>query len=259
MKRKTHLRIRKTHRYLGLLTGIQFLFWTMGGLYFSWSDIDEIHGDHQRKAPANFSVNMNLVSPQQILQQLPQPDSVKSIKLINVLGEPVYQIVYFMQHDGMPMPHTQLASAATGKLRPMLNQEEATHMALTSFTGQVQVKQVEHLTAGHVGNHHEYRESPLPAYAVTMDHPTNTTVYVAAERGEVMSFRNNKWRVFDFFWMLHTMDYQNRDNFGNLLLRIFSVIGVVTILSGFALYYISSRNKRSPQQLKKKQSIPIRK
>ena len=43
-----HRKIRKTHRWLGLILGIQFLFWTIGGLYFSWSNMDEVHGDHQK-------------------------------------------------------------------------------------------------------------------------------------------------------------------------------------------------------------------
>ncbi|WP_425391996.1 hypothetical protein [Ekhidna sp.] len=46
MKRNTNYYIRKAHRYLGLFLGIQFLFWTLGGLYFSWNDIDKIHGEH---------------------------------------------------------------------------------------------------------------------------------------------------------------------------------------------------------------------
>ena len=44
-KRKISLRVRKIHRYLGLFIGLQFLAWTISGLYFSWTDIDEIHGD----------------------------------------------------------------------------------------------------------------------------------------------------------------------------------------------------------------------
>jgi uncharacterized iron-regulated membrane protein len=36
---------RKTHRYLGLFIGVQFLFWTIGGLYFSWNDMDDVHGE----------------------------------------------------------------------------------------------------------------------------------------------------------------------------------------------------------------------
>ena len=45
VNRKSALKIRKTHRYLGLFLGVQFLLWTISGLYFSWTDIDEIHGD----------------------------------------------------------------------------------------------------------------------------------------------------------------------------------------------------------------------
>jgi len=70
-------------------------------------------------------------------------------------------------------------------------------------------------------------------------------VYVASELGTVQKFRNNKWRLFDFLWMLHTMDYQGRDNFGNILLRIFSIFGLVTVTSGFALFFVSAKwNKR---------------
>ena len=34
-KGKSSKRIRKVHRYLGLFIGIQFLMWTLSGLYFS--------------------------------------------------------------------------------------------------------------------------------------------------------------------------------------------------------------------------------
>ena len=45
-----------------------------------------------------------------------------------------------------------------------------------------------------------------------------------------------------FMWtMMHTMDYQSRNNLGNWLLRAFSVFGLVTILSGFTLFLISSK------------------
>jgi len=92
--------------------------------------------------------------------------------------------------------------------------------------------------------HHEYREKPLPAYAVTFAKPNNVTVYVSAELGTVQSYRTNSWRAFDFLWMLHTMDYENRDNINNWVLRICSVLGLVTILSGFLLYFLTFKLKR---------------
>ena len=43
--------------------------------------------------------------------------------------------------------------------------------------------------------------------------------------------------------MLHTMDYQSRDNLGNWLLRAFSIFGLLTVASGFGLYFLSRKKK----------------
>ena len=40
------LTLRKVHRWLGLIAGIQLLAWTVSGLYFTLIPIEEIHGDH---------------------------------------------------------------------------------------------------------------------------------------------------------------------------------------------------------------------
>ena len=130
---------------------------------------------------------------------------------------------------------TRFANAETGQLRGPLTKEEAVEVAQRRFNGEPKVKSVEYLTV--TNSHHEYRENPLPAYAITFEHPSKTTVYVASELGTVQKFRNNKWRIFDFLWMMHTMDYEGRDNFGNILLRIFSVFGLLTVLSGFILVF----------------------
>jgi hypothetical protein len=54
MSMNWNYRIRRIHRYLGVLLGIQFLLWTIGGLYFSWSNMDEIHGDPQKKGTPQY-------------------------------------------------------------------------------------------------------------------------------------------------------------------------------------------------------------
>ena len=251
MAKSTHYYIRRSHRYLGLLLGIQFMLWTIGGLYFSWSDMDEIHGDHQKKQPPLLSASVQLVSPSNVLDSIKkfhQVDSLVSIQLIDILGEPVYQIRCLSAiHNDVANHHqmkamNHLANAKTGALRNALSEAEAISVAKRYFADAPEVKSVEYLTQ--IGSHHEYRENPLPAYAVTFNHPTSTTVYVAAELGTVQKFRNDKWRVFDFLWMLHTMDYKGRDNLGNVLLRAFSIFGLITIFSGFALYFVSSKRLR---------------
>lgn len=234
---------RKIHRYLGLIIGVQFLFWTIGGMYFAFSDMDEIHGDHQRKHVTLKNYD-SLVSPSVVLikiREIYNIDSLESLKLISILDRPVYQIIYHHQHVGH-MQMAQLADATTGELLPPLTKEQGLALAQQHFSTKAPVKSVTYLEK--LNGHHEYREKPLPAWAVTFDHPSNTTVYVAANLGTVQSFRNSKWRIFDFLWMLHTMDYESRDNFSNLLLRAFSIFGLATVTSGFILFF-TSRKKRT--------------
>jgi hypothetical protein len=40
------------------------------------------------------------------------------------------------------------------------------------------------------------------------------------------------------------MDYQGRDNFNNLALRAFSVLGLVTVASGFVLFALTTPTLR---------------
>ena len=78
MAKSKHYYIRKTHRWLGLLLGIQFLMWTIGGLYFSWNDIDEIHGDHEKKHPTLFPSNIALISPTVAVNNIKEKHSALS-------------------------------------------------------------------------------------------------------------------------------------------------------------------------------------
>jgi uncharacterized protein YpmB len=254
MRKNFNYQVRKWHRYLGLFIGIQFIAWTFSGLYFSWSNMDEVHGDHDRKHTSLLSADLNLVSPSEVIENIRKQnaiDSIRSVSLIQIMGQPYYQVRYSMkggEHAGHHN-HTQLADAGTGALRGPLTQNEAVAVAQYHFTGTAPVSKVELIEE--TNGHHEYRGSPLPAYAIYFDNESNTCAYVAAELGTVQKFRNTPWRRFDFLWMLHTMDYTGRDNISNWILRIFSVLGLVTILSGFALYYVSSPTLR---KIKKKAS-----
>lgn len=243
MLKNTPLLIRKTHRYLGLFIGIQFLGWTISGIYFSWNDIDNVHGDHMRKNPHFISANTALASPEKPIQELNKKtpiDSIHSVQLVSVVGKPVYQINYFSGHAGEVHHHTHcvLADATTGLLRNPLTKEESIAIAKDNIVASAEIQEVELIKS--TDSHHEYRERPLPAYAVTFKNP-DCTVYVSIERGTYQTIRHNQWRAFDFLWMFHTMDYAGRDDFNNWLLKALSLFGLFTVLSGFVLYIISSR------------------
>ena len=243
-KSRFHFVARRLHRWLGVIIGIQFLAWTLGGLYFSWSDMDEVHGDHEKAAAPLFASSANYVSPAVFLDSLRQTEAVDSLadlRLVSILGRPHWLATYFTKGHERQHKKVRLADALTGTLRPPLTQEEAVSVAEIGYAGEGKVQSVEYLTEA--GSHHEYREQPLPAYAVSFDDERRSTVYVAAELGTVQRIRNRPWRRFDFLWMLHTMDYRSRDHIANWLLRAFSIFGLLTVASGFTLFFVSRKQR----------------
>ena len=222
VKRQTALKIRKVHRYLGIFLGIQFLMWTISGMYFSWTDIDEIHGDQFRQDPVDKTVYTDLVSPTKI-----KDNAITSLELREIAGEPYYWV-----------NHSQLVNAKTGALKAEISEQDALHVARRNMLPKLKVKSIERIEE--VGPHSEYRGRPLPAYAISYETPENIKAYVSVKDGSFQTLRHRDWRWFDFLWMTHTMDYQGRDDFNTIVLRAFSLLGLITVLSGFLLWYVSS-------------------
>ena len=221
--RKTALWIRKAHRYLGIFLGLQFLLWTISGMYFSWTDLDEIHGDHFKREVIGHTGFADLLGTDQL--DLAQP--VNTLQLMDIGGTPFYWI-----------NETALYNARTGKKQGGISREEALQVASRHMRPDLQVAEV--TVIREVDAHHEYRGKPLPAYEIRYDTPDNLKVYVAMANGAFQTVRHRNWRWFDFLWMTHTMDYNTRDDFNTNLLRVFSLMGLITVLSGFVLWYISS-------------------
>lgn len=227
VKRKTAIKIRKTHRYLGIFLGIQFLMWTISGLYFSWTDIDEIHGDHFRQIPVQKSAFKSLLSPSEV-----NPDvAITTVELREIGEDPYYWI-----------NETQLFNARNGQALNEISQEAALKIAAKNMLPELKVSGIERIEE--VSKHSEYRGRPLPAYAISYDTPENIMAYVSVKDGAFQTLRHRDWRWFDFLWMTHTMDYEGRDDFNTLVLRGFSLLGLITVLSGFLLFYISSPTLR---------------
>ena len=82
----------------------------------------------------------------------------------------------------------------------------------------------------------EYRGRQLPLWrAYDVDEPS-LRVYVDPRSGDIIAIRNTAWRAWDFLWMLHIMDYDDRDDIGTWLLKLFSVMALLTAIAGIGLY-----------------------
>jgi uncharacterized iron-regulated membrane protein len=233
VNRHTALKIRKTHRYLGLFLGIQFLFWTISGMYFSWTNIDDIHGDQFRNLDYQPQVFTNLISPTRI-----DANNIHSIELRDINNNPYYWV-----ND------SELYNAVDGTKKQNITKEEALYIAKNHMKSSLEIASVEQINEA--GKHHEYREKLLPAFVISYQTDNALKAYVSVKDGKFQTVRHRNWRWFDFLWMTHTMDYEGRDNFNTMVLRAFSLLGFITVFSGFVLWYTSSMSVR--KLLKKKQ------
>ncbi len=227
VNRNIALKIRKTHRYLGLFLGVQFLFWTISGLYFSWTDIDEIHGDQFKNLEFQSQAFDNLISPSQLGVQ----EGIKTVEIRDLNNTPYYWI-----------NNVQLYNALDGKSKDKITKEEALYIAKLNIKSDLNVESIEQINEA--GKHHEYREKLLPAYVISYQTDEALKAYVSIKDGKFQTVRHRNWRWFDFLWMTHTMDYQGRDNFNTIVLRAFSLLGLITVLSGFLLWFTSSTSVR---------------
>ena len=232
---------RKIHRWLGLVVGIQLLLWTVGGLFFSLNPIAKVRGETEEPEAPSLQFAVPPASPAAAVEELllnhPQGE-IRTVLLRHHLDDAVYEIT-FLEHGE---PRWALADVSTGELRGVVDKNEAAEIARRAYIPDSPVADITLITE--TGSGSEYRERPLPAYRVTFDDTLGTRLYVSVERGVVTARRNDRWRVFDFLWMLHIMDYQTRDNFNSFLLQTVSAFGLVTVLSGFVLAGVTSLRLR---------------
>lgn len=226
MRKNNQFYARKIHRFLGVFIGIQFIFWTISGLYFSWTDINEIHGDHFRTDHMMHENATELID----LSKLGSTLLIASLELRFVNHKP-----YFWVNE------SKLFDAQSGVLHSEISETEAREIVQIYIKDDLQIREMEYLTE--TGPHHEYRGSALPVWAVHFDDSENLVAYVDAKSGEFTKVRHRSWRWFDFLWMFHTMDYAGRDNFNNLLLRVFSLAGLAAVASGFTLFFMTKQKK----------------
>jgi hypothetical protein len=88
--------------------------------------MDEVHGDHQKAHIHPIESDIKLVNPQDIIQKVKLKDTINyifDIRLIQLLGEPAYQIFYSNEHDRGKK--VQLAHAVSGELTLSINKKRS--------------------------------------------------------------------------------------------------------------------------------------
>jgi len=193
--------IRKIHRYLSIFIAIQLLLWTVSGIYFAFNKIEMIRGEQYR---------LPLETEYRIFKRLGQ-----EIVETNDNGVKTYST----HPQNFPVD--------------MLSAEEAITIAKEKTSlNPISVSLIEKVERGV-----EYRGRRLPIYKVSTDTDDGINIYVDSVTGDITAIRSDSWRAWDLLWALHIMDYRDRDNINNLLLKIFSILALISSITGIILFF----------------------
>ncbi len=232
--------VRTLHKWLGLFVGIQILIWLATGLYMVVVDIDFIHGDPLVRnmqdrvvIPASPKINVADLRSQ-------YPDATH-IGLRPVMGTTFYTVT---------TPETRyLLDPKTGAIDSPLDEETAREIARYHFAGEARIVNATLITSDPPM---EIKTRRLPLWRVDFDDRFTTSFYIDPFAGSLTTRRHQYWRIFDFFWMLHIMDYEDRSDAHNRLLIAAQITGLTFAVSGLWLlfYSFSGRRRKSRASIK---------
>jgi Na+-transporting NADH:ubiquinone oxidoreductase subunit F len=199
------LRLRKLHRWVALVVGAQVLVWTGSGLAFAWLDHHDVTGEALAVAPAPRPLpdGATVLDPGRLPIASATP-TVASLELRELDDTWVYrittlegQVSLLRASDGVPFD---------------IDAARARRLAASHYRGAGRLERVRRQPAGTLET-----RGLGPTWQATFDDDLDTRLYFSTDDGALVAVRTDTWRLKDFFWMLHTMDYRGRDDFNNPL------------------------------------------
>jgi uncharacterized iron-regulated membrane protein len=241
---------RNLHRWLGLLMALQIIAWMASGLYFSIYPIEEIRGEHLIRKPERVDADALAQMESPHLAALALDDHfgrgwrVKSISLMNLSGQVLWRVEGWV--NGVPF--RRLVNGTGTRVFPSLNEDEATQVARDWLHEAGDVVSVDWLETAEPDA--EFRGRPLPLWKISFSAPESVNLYLDPWTREILASRNTRWRIFDFLWMLHVLDFETRDDFNHPLIQIAAVLGLVVALSGVIFWTLTTTVFRRKNRLR---------
>ena len=209
--------VRNTHKYLSFFISVQLFLWTASGIYFAFNKIELVRGE-QYRLTESFPINFDEVKFSR--------SDVQQIKAIKRLDE-----VIFVLSGSKGIEYLDAFGTPVNKL----NKSEVFEIVRSSSI--LEPIDLEEITESSKGS--EFRGRDLPLYKVTSlnDKDKKINLYLNVFSGEITAVRSLQWRIWDLMWGFHIMDWQTRDKINNIFLQIFSILALVSSISGIMLFF----------------------
>ena len=209
--------VRNIHKYLSFLISLQLLLWTVSGIYFAFNKIEMVRGE-QYILSHSYAVDLS-----QINLNIAEAENVRLSKRLN---EEIIIITKDIGNEYLDIKGNSLDKLSTDAALKIVGNKTT-----------LKPLNVEEIKIEKNGS--EYRGRPLPLYKVTSKNKENEkiNVYLNVFSGEILAIRSTQWRVWDLMWGFHIIDWQERDNINNFLLKMFSILALISSLTGLLLFF----------------------
>jgi hypothetical protein len=219
------------HKWVGVVIGIQMILWIAGGLVMSAFPIELVRGETQAAVIGPQAIGAAELGFD-LRESLAASPGITALRTVRIAD----RLFVEAQRGASP---ALLFDAGDGRLLAGVDETVAREVARRDFTGEGQA-----VTATLLNDRLSEYRGALPVWQVRFDDARDTVIYVSPANGQVLARRNDIWRLYDFFWMLHIMDYRERVNFNHGLLIGASAIALVLAASGFWLLFYRVRLRR---------------
>lgn len=228
---------------------VQIFAWMSSGLYFSLFPIEEIRGEHLTRSvqvPDRQDL-LKAVNGEEVAAaldgQFGQGWTLASVNLVMFEDEAHWRV----SGEANGRPFKRLVDTH-GRVLEKLSAEEVERVASGWLREEAEPALITWVDPPAAST--EFRGREEPAWRVEFHGSEPVNLYLDPWTGEVLARRTTRWRIFDFLWMLHIMDYQTRDDFNHPLLQIAASLGLLIALSGVTYWFLSNRAIRRSRKLR---------
>ena len=218
------IKFARWHIWLGWLIGVPLVMWTLTGLVMVARPIEEVRGDHLRKAqdaPEAFTGN-----PRPIDFRL---DGSQQYTEMRVTRQGDRLVWFLTRKDGSI--ERRPADMRQEEL-PQIDDAYVRQLVAQRIVGGDAIASIRRFSAEDAP--FDLRR-PIPSWQAALEDGTH--VYVHAETGEIAAVRTRFWRVFDFMWGLHIMDLQSREDTSHPILILFAALALAGTILGSILMF----------------------
>ncbi len=230
-----------THKWLGLIIGIQVLLWIAGGFFFAMLPFQSVIKGHAYVHKLDNQFEQQTLYP--LSDITTQINNIRALTTLNINHQPVYKITDINDQH-------YLFNARTGERLQAPSEQDIRQHAKALYKGDGNIISIRLI------------DQPLPRqlfivdelygkthmWQVKFDDIWSNRLYFDGNTGEYYNIRNNAWVLYDFFWRLHLMDYWEGESFNHWLIRIAVVLAILLAISGIVmLFYARFIIKKRPR------------